>query len=107
MLEQNRAGKAAGQGFYEYPEQGKKQLWRGLGERFGRDSGMIPLADIKERLLFVQAIEHRQGQMVACPEEVAWRMRFIDAQHLETLAGDMGKGAYRDYLLELLAEQRR
>ena len=57
--------------------------------------------------LFVQAIEHRQGQMVACPEEVAWRMRFIDAQHLETLAGDMGKGAYRDYLLELLAEQRR
>ena len=60
-----------------------------------------------EASLFVQAIEHRQGQMVAWPEEVAWRMRFSDGQHLETLAGDMGKGAYRDYLLELLAEQRR
>jgi 3-hydroxyacyl-CoA dehydrogenase / enoyl-CoA hydratase / 3-hydroxybutyryl-CoA epimerase len=57
MLEQNRAGKAAGKGFYEYPEGGKKFLWPELAQRFGRDGGQIALADIKERLLFVQAIE--------------------------------------------------
>lgn len=57
MLEQERAGKAAGKGFYEYPEQGKKFLWPGLKERFERADGLIPLADIKERLLFVQALE--------------------------------------------------
>jgi len=57
MLEQNRAGKAAGKGFYEYPEGGKKFLWPELAQRFGRDGGQLALADIKERLLFVQAIE--------------------------------------------------
>jgi len=57
MLEQNRAGKAAGKGFYEYPEGGKKHLWAGLGERYGREGASLALADIKERLLFVQAIE--------------------------------------------------
>jgi 3-hydroxyacyl-CoA dehydrogenase/enoyl-CoA hydratase/3-hydroxybutyryl-CoA epimerase len=57
MLEQNRAGKAAGKGFYEYPEGGKKYLWPELNKRFAREGALIPLADIKERLLFVQAIE--------------------------------------------------
>ncbi|MFM7786394.1 MAG: 3-hydroxyacyl-CoA dehydrogenase family protein, partial [Gammaproteobacteria bacterium] len=57
MLEQDRAGKAAGKGFYEYPAGGKKYLWPGLGERFGREPVSLPLDDLKERLLFVQAIE--------------------------------------------------
>jgi 3-hydroxyacyl-CoA dehydrogenase/enoyl-CoA hydratase/3-hydroxybutyryl-CoA epimerase len=56
MLEQDRAGKAAGKGFYEYPQGAKKHLWKGLAH-FGRSGGMIPLADIKDRLLFVQALE--------------------------------------------------
>jgi 3-hydroxyacyl-CoA dehydrogenase/enoyl-CoA hydratase/3-hydroxybutyryl-CoA epimerase len=57
MLEQDRAGKAAGKGFYEYPAGGKKYLWPGLGERFGREPVSLPMEDLKERLLFVQAIE--------------------------------------------------
>ncbi|MBP6381359.1 MAG: enoyl-CoA hydratase/isomerase family protein [Pseudomonadales bacterium] len=57
MLEQNRAGKAAGKGFYEYPEGAKKHLWPELAKRYGRDETPVPLTDIKERLLFVQAIE--------------------------------------------------
>ena len=57
MLEQNRAGKAAGKGFYDYPQQGRKQLWPTLTTRFAHADGLIPLLDIKERLLFVQAIE--------------------------------------------------
>ena len=57
MLEQNRAGKAAGKGFYEYPEGGKKHLWPEIATRYGREETKLPLADIKERLLFVQAVE--------------------------------------------------
>jgi 3-hydroxyacyl-CoA dehydrogenase/enoyl-CoA hydratase/3-hydroxybutyryl-CoA epimerase len=57
MLEQDRAGKAAGKGFYEYPQGGKKHLWKGLDAHFGRNGGMIPLQDIKDRLLYVQALE--------------------------------------------------
>ncbi len=54
MLAQNRAGKAAGAGFYEYVD-GKKKLWPGLDEQFGNSP--IDFTDVKERLLFIQAIE--------------------------------------------------
>ena len=57
MLEQQRAGKAAGRGFYEYPEGGRKFLWPGLAARFQPTADMVPLADIRERLLFVQSLE--------------------------------------------------
>jgi 3-hydroxyacyl-CoA dehydrogenase / enoyl-CoA hydratase / 3-hydroxybutyryl-CoA epimerase len=57
MLEQDRAGKASGAGFYEYPEGGKKHLWSGLQEQFYNADTQMPLQDIKDRLLFIQAIE--------------------------------------------------
>ena len=57
LLEQDRAGKAAGKGFYEYPQDGKKFLWPGLQEQFYRAEAQIPLQDIKDRLLFIQALE--------------------------------------------------
>jgi glucose-1-phosphate thymidylyltransferase len=53
---------------------------------------------------FVQVIEQRQGLKIACPEEIAFRMGFIDAATLERLADGFGKSAYRDYLLQVLAE---
>ena len=52
-----RKGKAAGSGFYDYPEGGKKTLWPGLREHFKRDDADIPLADIQERYLFRMALE--------------------------------------------------
>ena len=54
---------------------------------------------------FVQVVEQRQGLKVACPEEVAWRMKFIDDGQLARLAEPLAKSGYGQYLMDLL-EQR-
>ena len=51
---------------------------------------------------FVRTIEARQGLKVACPEEIAWRMGFIDDAGLAERAGAVLKSCYGQYLLELL-----
>jgi glucose-1-phosphate thymidylyltransferase len=51
---------------------------------------------------FIQVIEERQGLKVGCPEEVAWRMGWIDDAQLERLAGHLAKSAYGRYLAQLL-----
>ncbi|HUJ76454.1 MAG TPA: sugar phosphate nucleotidyltransferase, partial [bacterium] len=56
---------------------------------------------------FIETIEHRQGQKVACAEEVAWHMRYISDDQLRGLALAMGKTEYAEYLLQLLAQERR
>ena len=53
--ELNRKGKAAGAGFYEYPENGKKHLWDGLS-RWTKDHD-VSEQDIIDRLLYVQALD--------------------------------------------------
>ncbi|MDB4968027.1 MAG: glucose-phosphate thymidylyltransferase [Myxococcales bacterium] len=50
---------------------------------------------------FIQIIEQRQGLKVACPEEIAWRMGFIDDDKLHELAAPMRKNEYGQYLLSL------
>ncbi|KAA6169194.1 3-hydroxyacyl-CoA dehydrogenase NAD-binding domain-containing protein [Pseudomonas veronii] len=62
--EYKRAGKAAGGGFYEYPAGGQKHLWPELKARFERADQQIPAQDVRDRLLFIQAIE-----TVRCVEE--------------------------------------
>jgi 3-hydroxyacyl-CoA dehydrogenase/enoyl-CoA hydratase/3-hydroxybutyryl-CoA epimerase len=61
MVEEfGRTGKAAGAGFYDYPQDGSgKRLWPGLAGAFGTKPGKpaVPFVDMKERLLFVEALE--------------------------------------------------
>ncbi|WP_256831020.1 3-hydroxyacyl-CoA dehydrogenase NAD-binding domain-containing protein [Pseudomonas sp. Pse1] len=65
MLNQyQRAGKAAGAGFYDYPPGAQKHLWPELKARFERADRQIPAKDVRDRLLFVQALE-----TVRCVEE--------------------------------------
>ena len=58
-----------------------------------------------EASLFIHTIEHRQGLKVACPEEISYRLGYIDARQLELLATKMGKSSYGDYLHQMLAEK--
>jgi glucose-1-phosphate thymidylyltransferase len=51
---------------------------------------------------FVQTVEERQGLMISCPEEIAYRMGFIDANKLRAQAEPMADNGYGAYLLNLL-----
>jgi len=53
---------------------------------------------------FVQTIERRQGLKIACPEEIAFRLGYISAAELETLASKLGKSTYGQYVKRLLTE---
>ena len=55
---------------------------------------------------FVRTVEHRQGLNIGCPEEVAWRMGFIDDDGLRTRAEPLAKSGYGTYLLGLLDRGR-
>jgi glucose-1-phosphate thymidylyltransferase len=54
--------------------------------------------------LFIQTLEKRQGLMVACPEEIAYRSGYITAEQLDALAQPMRNNGYGAYLLQLLRE---
>jgi glucose-1-phosphate thymidylyltransferase len=54
---------------------------------------------------FIETIERRQGLKIACPEEVAYRMGFIDARQLEALAQPLMKSGYGEYLRRVLSEK--
>ena len=55
---------------------------------------------------FVRTVEARQGLKVACPEEIAWRLGFIDDAQLSERAATVLKSGYGQYLLELLDRRR-
>ena len=54
---------------------------------------------------YVEVIERRQGMKIGCPEEIAWRMKFIDSEQLELLANRCEKSDYGRYLKVLLEER--
>jgi glucose-1-phosphate thymidylyltransferase len=61
-------------------------------------------ASLLQAATFVQTLEERQGIMISCPEEIAYRMGFIDQKQLRSLAESMAKNAYGQYLLQLAGQ---
>ncbi|EHP6305452.1 glucose-1-phosphate thymidylyltransferase, partial [Escherichia coli] len=51
---------------------------------------------------FIATIEERQGLKVSCPEEIAYRKGFIDAEKVKVLAEPLKKNAYGQYLLKMI-----
>jgi glucose-1-phosphate thymidylyltransferase len=58
-----------------------------------------------EAALYIQTIEKRQGLKIACPEEIAYRQGFIDAEKLQALAQPMLKNGYGQYLMDVLNDR--
>ena len=54
---------------------------------------------------FIQTIEKRQGLKIACPEEIAYRMGYIDADQVQRLAEPLAKSGYGQYLMRLVEER--
>jgi glucose-1-phosphate thymidylyltransferase len=60
---------------------------------------------LMDAALYIQAIEKRQGLMVACPEEIAYRSGYITAAQVERIGSTMKNSSYGAYLLQLLRER--
>jgi glucose-1-phosphate thymidylyltransferase len=60
---------------------------------------------LMDAALYIQAIEKRQGLMVACPEEIAYRSGYIAAAEVERIGNAMKNSSYGAYLLQLLREK--
>ena len=60
---------------------------------------------LMDAALYIQAIEKRQGLMVACPEEIAYRSGYITAAEVEKIGSSMQNSSYGAYLLQLLRER--
>src|SRR6266496_2188781 len=76
-------------------------------ERLGRGIAWLDTGtheSLMQAANYIQAVEERQGLMVACLEEIAFRMGYITAADLERLAKSMASSAYGQYLLRLLEQ---
>jgi glucose-1-phosphate thymidylyltransferase len=86
-----------------YLEQGKLQV-----EVLGRGTAWLDTGTHDSLLdagQFIAAIQKRQGLKVSCPEEIAWRMGYIDTAQLERLAAPLARSGYGDYLLRIMHER--
>jgi glucose-1-phosphate thymidylyltransferase len=84
----------------EYLKLGKLQV-----QKMSRGTAWLDTGSFETLLQasnFVQTIEQRQGLKIACPEEIAYRMGFINAAQLEKLAGPQKNSGYGQYLLDIL-----
>ncbi|MCU0256419.1 MAG: glucose-1-phosphate thymidylyltransferase RfbA [Vicinamibacterales bacterium] len=97
-------------GELEITDVNRHYLERGdlLVERLGRGYAWLDTGtheSLLEASLFVQTLEKRQGLMIACVEEIAYRMGYIDADRVREIAAPMAKNEYGRYLLRMLDQE--
>lgn len=85
-----------------YLEQGELEVIKMSRGQAWLDTGTCE--SLLDAGLFIQTLEKRQGLKIACPEEVAYWMRYIDAAQLKRLAQALLKNSYGEYLMDILSE---
>ena len=109
VLEIARTLKPSPRGEYEITDVNRAYLERGRlrVELFGRGMAWLDTGtheSLHDASSFIHMIEKRQGLKVACVEEIAYRMGYVDAAQLERLAEPLAKSGYGEYLRALLRE---
>jgi len=107
VVERARAVRPSHRGELEITDLNRSYLEEGQlkVELLGRGMAWLDTGtpdSLHEAASYIRTLEHRQGLKVGCPEEVAWRMGWIDASSLEALAAPLRKSGYGSYLLQLL-----
>ena len=112
VLDIARGLQPSARGEYEITDVNREYLRRGTlrMELLGRGTAWLDTGtfdSLQEASSFIQTVEKRQGLKIAAPEEIAWRMGFIDVAQLRRLAAGLGKSGYGEYLLRVAAEPPR
>ena len=110
VVEIARSLKPSRRGEYEITDVNMEYLRRGSlrMELFGRGTAWLDTGtheSLHDASIFIATVERRQGLKIACPEEVAYRMGFIDAAQVRRLAEPLRQSAYGQYLLNMLQER--
>jgi len=110
VVEIAKALKPSARGEFEITDVNQTYLDRGQLEVVVMGRGMAWLdtgthESLMDAANYIQSIEKRQGLMVACPEEIAYRSGYITAEQVERIGTSMKNNSYGAYLLQLLREK--